>query len=412
MEKLGRFDIIQMPFLYVIVWCFLLSLFTGSSIRQTDEDTVVRKLTNHQGFHQKEVKRILIWEPFIHDNIAELENACLKTCEKRCEVTTDKTDIHNVDAVNFHLTDLWSKYWSIGTRSIINLPTYRRPDQVWIISNMEPPQHLWGDLDIFAGMFNWTRWYRNDADIHWTYGHSHSLDTKEGQVASELFQKRNFFHEKSKEVVGRISNCMDNNRRYITIKEMQKYLDIDMFGACYNKPCGENPKDETDKACDQILKQYKFYLAFENNDCRDYVTEKYWNSLSREQVPIVNWKSLDRKIVIPNSYINVYDFKDLKSLSAYVKKVGDNETLYNSYFEWKKSYKNWQHCSSCQICHALHDESRPAQIIEDLDSWVRNDICEKVGVSETVNKTQMFHLGEEDKYTCNTHYPCYTLCEY
>ena len=367
--------------LYTLLGLGCLSLFNGSDVRHVTEDQLVQKYPN-RGFQRKELKKILIWKPFVEDDIGDLETACLKTCEEKCEITTNKNDIADVDAVNFHLTDVWSKFWSIGTRSIVKLPTYRRPDQVWIISNMEPPQHLWGDLKIFNGLFNWTQWYRTDADIYWSYGHPYRLSGKEKQMASDIFSKRNFFKEKSKEITGRISNCMDANRRYKTIKQMQKGLDIHMFGSCYNNPCGSNPKDETDKSCDELMKQYKFYLAFENNDCKDYVTEKYWNSLSREQIPIVNWRRIDRSIVIPNSYINIYDFKDMNSFSTYIKKVSENETLYNSYFEWKKSYKNWQHCTSCQICHALYDDTRPAQIMEDLDSWVRNDICEKVGVSE------------------------------
>ena len=243
---------------------------------------------------------------------------------------------------------------------------------------MEPPQHLWGDLTVFNGLFNWTQWYRTDADIHWLYGHAYKLTERE-KLHSTKVPLRNFFKEKSRGISGRISNCMDSNRRYKIIKEMQKYLDIDMYGLCYNKPCGHS-RSEFDKSCNDLLKQYKFYLAFENNDCKDYVTEKYWQSLQREQIPIVNWKMLNRDLVIPNSYINIFDFKDIKSLTNYIKKVSENETLYNSYFNWKRSYVNWGPCTACQICDALHDENRAMQVVEDLDAWVRNDICQKVGV--------------------------------
>ena len=363
---------------FIVVIGFL-GMLNGSNVRYMTEDQLIRKYPNRH-FQRRHMKRILIWKPFLDDNIVKTETACLKSCPARCEITTNKEDVANVDAVNFHLTNLWDKVWSIGTRSIMKFPTYRRPDQVWIVSNMEPPQHLWGDLKVFHGIFNWTQWYRTDADIQWRYGRPYKMSEKEKVIAYEKMQKHNIFKQKTREICGRISNCMDINRRYKTIKDMQNYLDIDMYGLCYNNPCGD-PRNERDKSCNDFLKQYKFYLAFENNDCKDYVTEKYWQSLNREQIPIVNWKTVDRSIVIPNSYINIHDFSDIKSLARYIMQVSENETLFNSYFDWKKSYANRHRCASCQVCEALHDETRPAQVIEDLDSWVRNDVCQKIGVS-------------------------------
>ena len=39
--------------------------------------------------------------------------------------------------------------------------------------------------------------------------------------------------------------------------------------------------------CRDLLKSYKFYLAFENSWCNDYVTEKLWRTLKTDTVPIV-----------------------------------------------------------------------------------------------------------------------------
>ena len=330
-------------------------------------------------FQEKPVKRILIWQPHISEELGELENNCLKKCPVKCITTQDKSEIADVDAIDFHLSNLWTKFWTIDTKATIKFPTYRRPDQVWYVSNMEPPQHLWGDLKVFNGIFNWTRWYRMDATVTWRYGFPYRLNKTEKQNATLQMKDRNIFREKTKGIMGRISNCHAQNRRYKTIYEMQRHLDMDMFGLCYNNPCG-NPSDQWDKSCDILMKEYKFYLAFENNDCRDYVTEKYWFALNRDQIPIVNWRSVDPRSVIPKSFINIYDFKDLESLAKYVKQVSNNETLYNSYMEWRKEYANFMPCPSCDVCQALHDKDRPAQVVEDFDGWVRNDICRKVEV--------------------------------
>ena len=42
------------------------------------------------------------------------------------------------------------------------------------------------------------------------------------------------------------------------------------------------------------------------------------------------------KVAPPNSFIHVQDYDTLKDLADHVKRVANNDTLYNAYFEWKK----------------------------------------------------------------------------
>ncbi|WAQ98449.1 hypothetical protein MAR_022822 [Mya arenaria] len=54
-----------------------------------------------------------------------------------------------------------------------------------------------------------------------------------------------------------------------------------------------------------------------------------------------------------------------------------NETLYNSYFDWRGHFRTERRCSSCLLCQALYaDTSR--RVVADLEGWVRADICPKV----------------------------------
>ena len=57
---------------------------------------------------------------------------------------------------------------------------------------------------------------------------------------------------------------------------LQRYLPVDVYGVCGNLSCdGTNDVD-----CGNLLKDhYKFYLAFENIMCDDYITEKFFRAL-------------------------------------------------------------------------------------------------------------------------------------
>lgn len=55
-------------------------------------------------------------------------------------------------------------------------------------------------------------------------------------------------------------------------------------------------------------KDYKFYLAFENSVCRDYATEKFYNALLYNTVPIVYGGADYAKLAPRQSYIDVRNF--------------------------------------------------------------------------------------------------------
>ena len=59
-----------------------------------------------------------------------------------------------------------------------------------------------------------------------------------------------------------------------------------------------------------LERDYKFYLAFENSKCLDYVTEKFYNALLFSIVPVVYGGADYNAIGAPkNSYIDVRIFQ-------------------------------------------------------------------------------------------------------
>jgi len=70
-----------------------------------------------------------------------------------------------------------------------------------------------------------------------------------------------------------VSNCGARNNRLQYARELSKYISVDVYGACGTKKC---PRTTANKCFDMLDKDYKFYLAFENSNCKDYITEKFF----------------------------------------------------------------------------------------------------------------------------------------
>lgn len=349
--------------------CLLLLVYSWPPGPQKPYITVL------SGYRQvRDKQKILVWEPFWGASVLQGFRSAAETCPVSCAITDDKKLVNEADAVLFQMYDLWTDQAQLGT--IKNLQTYREPNQVWVLFNLEPPTNMRWDLTLLNGLFNWTAWYRSDATKLLPYGEKHLLNELEISEANKVYKNTDFFSTKTKTAVGRISNCRDYAQRYMVVRELQKYIDVEMFGLCYDNVCGKASR-WVDPKCNNDLKTYKFFLAFENAHCRDYITEKYWDALARDQIPIVNWKNMDSEIPIPGSYINVYDFKDLKTAAEYIVEVASNKSLYNSFFSWKLKYKNLKTNTICSICESLNKPNVPLQVYDDLDGWVKDDHCPK-----------------------------------
>ena len=59
-------------------------------------------------------------------------------------------------------------------------------------------------------------------------------------------------------------------------------MQVDVYGRCGNLTASRDRDEET-----KLIQEYKFYLAFENSICRDYVTEKFFQRMKQGIVPVV-----------------------------------------------------------------------------------------------------------------------------
>ena len=359
--------------LYIVYSVLVLFLFYSSdiSVNDREKEKYTRKFSARR-IRNESRNVILAWTSFWFQDYwcdMSMTSTEVKRCADRCEVTTDKSRLDESDAIVFHFPDILP--WTA-------LPRTRRTDQVWVLYNLEPPpRQIWyTGGSKYRNLFNWTLSYRQDATVFVRPYHGYeSLSAKEKSKATA--NKINFLANKTKFAIATISDCYDDAGRYKDIHALKKYIDIDIYGYCGNKDC----KQWAD-GCEKTIKDYKFQLAFENAYCKDYITEKYWEAHMRKLIPVVNWKTDPTNLVFPHSYINIYDFPDMKSVADYMKKVAADESLYNSFFDWTREFKMNCHCGChwCALCDALYNDKIPAQVITDPLTWTSHDTCEVFSV--------------------------------
>ncbi|EFO88875.1 CRE-FUT-4 protein [Caenorhabditis remanei] len=229
-------------------------------------------------------------------------------------------------------------------------------------------------------LFNWTMTYRKDADLWAPYGY---LEKRNVTVNYDL---NAIWNLKNKTATWLGSNCQAPNNRFFLIKAMlEKGLQADVWGSC-GRPAGacDGVLKQTEPCVLELIRPYKFYLAIENSNCKDYVTEKFWKSLDdRMIVPIVMRRQTVRDLGVPDSaYIAVDDFETLPEFIQYVTKVSNDKDLYLKYHEWRRDYKvvfdngfsGW-----CSLCHRIRDKEKVMdnqKSYGDIDRWHSFEMCD------------------------------------
>ena len=215
--------------------------------------------------------------------------------------------------------------------------SYRPPGQRWVFYGREAVYRFLISNTRFASKpgangFNYTMTYSVHSGFYITYGKCVKVDSNPKTVSKKIID---FVKSKTKLVAGFVSQCQTASRRENYIRQLMSHVQVDVYCGCGNSSCPKKTcKEET------VLKQYKFYLAFENTLNGEYITEKVWRSLSNGLVPIV-YGALDTyNMSLPSgSFIDVEDFSSPQALANYILKVSSNETLYRSFFSWKYSHK-------------------------------------------------------------------------
>jgi hypothetical protein len=166
---------------------------------------------------------------------------------------------------------------------IQNPPFFRPSNHRWIFLLYEAPYIAFNgrtDFSKYNGVFNLTATYLSDSDFLTTYEGTAQM-TWEINLAYQIP-----FSNKTKLAVALISNSWsDNSKRMEFINQLREHIVVDVYGSCGNKKC---PNSTIKNLCKELIaNEYKFYFAFENSLCNDYITEKFFATLKYNIVPIV-----------------------------------------------------------------------------------------------------------------------------
>jgi hypothetical protein len=283
----------------------------------------------------------------------------------RCTITNDRSQINVSDVVLFRARRL----------DELPLPTRPSPKQKWVFFEVEPPYKVYEftNLTKYKDVFNLSATYSSESDF------PHLIDLKKCHVDEkklQLYSKMNFAANKTRNVAWFATNCKSQSKREQYIKEMQSNIGVDIYGKCGNLSCGTNYfKSWSEAKCHETLfnynNSYRFYLAFENSLCYDYLTEKLWKLKGYSVIPIVMGLADYKNMLPEKSFIDVTDFESPQKLAEFLLKLSKNDELYNEYVArwrslecepWYPPYSPWQ----CKICEGLHKLDGRTQIIHDI----------------------------------------------
>ncbi|XP_052102999.1 glycoprotein 3-alpha-L-fucosyltransferase A-like [Mytilus californianus] len=292
----------------------------------------------------------------------EFRNCAFRNCIVR--ESSDDTTHGTCDAILFHHTEM-----------NIKVPN-KTSGQIWVFTSYESEIHTAKHFlkKGWDNKFDWVYSYRSDADISYPYGLPDRRHIQSEKNYTSLFR------EKSKNVAWVVSNCKSVSKRYQYIKEMMQTIQIDIYGNC-GKKCSSSWN--SDKCFKDLSKDYKFYLAFENSICNDYVTEKIFRLYQDgfDIIPVYRGARNIKDILPHDTFISSLDFSSPTQLALYMTNVGSNESTYTNYLKAKdkiffKGHTRKEGLQSmyCSVCEKLNNKYKRSPKLN-LTKWMFEKNC-------------------------------------
>ncbi|XP_045187539.1 alpha-(1,3)-fucosyltransferase C-like [Mercenaria mercenaria] len=333
-------------------------------------DMIEIKGKSQNSFQSKRFLQILfINKPFWID-IARGNEYIRNNCHlKNCVLTNKITNISQMSAVVFSTTNK-VRYDSSYLKG-------KRPySQVWVFITMEPPEAVpssrrWYRDPIWKKTMNWSWGYRLDSDIFRPIQVLTTRHVLPIRGYDAIFKRKNKF------AAWVVSHChaMSLRDEYVNAL-IREGVQVDIFGKCSKNKTIVSRK----VAHQQINDDYKFYLSFENNFCKDYVTEKFYTYLGLDTILVVRGGLNYSEHFDQDAFIDTSSFSTVKALASYMLRVSQDIKLYTRYLQKKDMYKiadsyYSMYESECRLCDMIYNQERYQKTYEDITTYIHNGTC-------------------------------------
>ena len=305
-------------------------------------------------------KTILIWNSMLKKDLMLNEEFLLKEkCPiKNCFATGNKTLLYKSDAVLFNLNNLPFKF-----------PEQKQSNQKWINVLYEPIDTVnYMFLMNLKEKFDWSATYEAESDFVSLYYRDLNMVWK----SNRGYSKNTNFSSKKNAIAALVNDCNKKNDHLVYLESLRKYKHVEIYGKC-GKPCPPSLKKPNKKQNSSLVHEcfsyleanYKFIFSYEKRTCNNLVTNRFFDLLRYDIVPIV-FKAFDHEKYIPRSgFINAIEFSTTKHLADYLLYLESNENEYIKFFEWK-SYAQFRdnkislnnvYSLLCDVCIKLNMDS-------------------------------------------------------
>lgn len=298
-------------FLIIVVFSVMHHIFS----LVVDISKAVNKAKNpNWSQHSEKTKYILLWDDFYliwyrNRSVFSKIDCPIKNCVffmNRIPYSAYPSDF---DAIIFPPKNLTREF----------RPSVRTKSQIYIFTSLESSRTAPVCDEFHDNFFNWTLTYRLDSHIPWTY---FSIRDSLGAIVAPSLDVvwQDYGHtstpikpalkvllsKKTKAVIWIMTSCPSKSflEDYLLILQailVYFSLKIDLYGECSYNKC-------PDSDCQKLIKDYYFYMAYENSILEDYVTEKVLDAYENLAVPIVyggaNYSRyrITYNVSIPNTY--------------------------------------------------------------------------------------------------------------
>lgn len=181
-----------------------------------------------------------------------------------------------------------------GAKITLNdLPKTRKYDEYWALYYDSSPKDVPFLLQSIH-LFNFTSSFSRYSDIPLTLQPFTSLEELINYKLMYTYGQKSAFQKNIKlaPILYLQSHCNTLTGRELYVQQLGRHIAIDSYGACLkNKSLPANIEDDATNPRDirnfyDFVSKYKFMIVYEDVVCEDYISSKFWKSLTLGVVPI------------------------------------------------------------------------------------------------------------------------------